>query len=65
MGNNNRDYWTMGAMEKFGGSFVKALANLARRADPSNLHRIKMAWPEYWSEYEETGKKLEQESTSE
>ena len=54
-----RDYWTIEAMAKYGGSFVKALAEAARRADPQNLARIKMAWPEYWAEYEKTGHELE------
>jgi hypothetical protein len=39
------------AMEKYGGSFVKALAETARRADPINLRRVKAAWPEYWNQY--------------
>jgi len=54
-----RDYWTIEAMTKYGGSFVKALAEAARRADPQNLARIKTAWPEYWAEYEKTGRELE------
>lgn len=54
-----RDYWTIQAMSKYGGSFVKALAEAARRADPANLAKIKKAWPEYWSEYEKDGKELE------
>lgn len=57
----NREYWTIEAMAKYGGSFVKALAEAARRADPVNLRKIREAWPEYWSEYEETGRKLEKE----
>ena len=54
-----RDYWTIEAMEKFGGSFVKALAECARRADRNNLAKIKVAWTEYWKQYEEMGKQLE------
>lgn len=54
-----RDYWTIEAMAKYGGSFVKALAEAAGRADPQNLGRIKFAWPEYWEEYEKTGRELE------
>ena len=57
---NERDLWTCDAMEKYGGSFVQQLAHLARRADPNNLQTIKSAWPEYWSEYEVMGKKLEE-----
>lgn len=54
-----RDYWTIEAMTKYGGSFVKALAEAARHADPQNLGRIKIAWPEHWEEYEKTGRELE------
>ena len=54
-----RDYWTIEAMAKYGGSFVKALAEAARRADPQNLAKIKTAWVEYWAEYEKTGRELE------
>ena len=54
-----RDYWTIEAMAKYGGSLVKALAEAARRADPQNLAKIKSAWVEYWAEYERTGQELE------
>lgn len=59
---NDRDCWTCDAMEKYGGSFVKALANAARAADATNLLKIKTAFPEEWGKYEEMGQKLEQES---
>lgn len=59
---NERDYWTLMAMDKFGGSFVIALANLARRADSTNLALIKSTWSEYWLDYEETGRRLEEEN---
>ena len=58
---NDRDNWTVDAMEKYGGGFVKALAQCARQADSNNLLRIKQAWPEYWAQYEEDGKKMESE----
>jgi hypothetical protein len=57
--NSDRDGWTVDAMEKQGGGFVRQLGELARRADPVNLERIKMTWPEYWSDYEERGRQLE------
>ncbi len=44
-------YWTILAMEKFGGSFVKALANALRCADMSNTVKIYNAWPDYLKEY--------------
>lgn len=39
------------AMRKFGGSFVKALAEAARCADPQNLERLQNAFPEIWQRY--------------
>ena len=56
---NDRDNWTVDAMEKWGGSFVKQLASLARQADMNNLQKIKIAFSDYWEEYEEMGQKLE------
>lgn len=58
---NERDYWTIEAMHRFGWSFVKALAQLASHADPNNLRSIKNTWHEYWLEYEDMGRKLEKE----
>jgi len=55
-----RDYWTIEAMSKYGGSFVKALAEAARHADMQNLAKIKTTWVEYWAEYEKTGRELEE-----
>lgn len=55
----DRDAWTLDAMEKYGGSFVKALAVLARHADAGNFARIKAGWPEYWTDYEARGKEME------
>jgi hypothetical protein len=49
---SEKDYKTVEAMARFGGSFVKELAVLASRADPENLKKIKDTWPEYWSRYE-------------
>lgn len=56
-----RDYWTLEAMRKFGGGFVKMLGQLAAHADSDNLERIKKAWPEYWAEYELTGESLQKQ----
>lgn len=39
------------AMRRWGGGFVKALAEAATIADSDNLRRIKSAWPEYWQRY--------------
>ena len=56
----DRDLWTIDAMEKWGGSFVKALGAAARRADGANLEKIKRTWPEYWADYEKRGIELEE-----
>lgn len=55
-----RDYWTIEAMTKYGGSFMKALAECARRADRQNFSKIKTTWIEYWTEYEKMGRELEE-----
>lgn len=39
------------AMEQYGGSFVQALAQCLRRADPNNYQRLEIAFPEYFEEY--------------
>ena len=49
------------AMLKWGGSFVEALGKAAMMADRNNLDRIKLAWPEYWEQYAEMAKSLEDE----
>ena len=59
---NDEDQWTLDAMEKYGGSFVKALGAAAQRADRDNLEKIKRAFPEYWSEYAVMGEKMKSES---
>jgi len=50
---NEEDYKVVEAMEKYGGSFVKALAECARRADVHNLRKIKETWSDYWQQYKE------------
>jgi hypothetical protein len=61
MEEGNRNYWTIEAMRKYGGSFVKALAEAASHADPVNLQKIKTTFSEYWKEYEERGRIIEKE----
>ena len=41
-------------------SVVKLRAKATEHADPINLSKIKATWPEYWAEYEEKGRKLEE-----
>lgn len=44
-------YKVLVAMQKFGGSFVKALAGALQCVDPANIAKIKATWPDYWQEY--------------
>jgi len=39
------------SMQKYGGSFVKALAECFLRADYINFNKLKNAFPEYWEQY--------------
>ena len=50
------DFRVMDAMERDGGGFVNALAEAARRADPSNFQILKNAFPEYWAKYRDMAK---------
>lgn len=51
--NASHDSAVIEAMQRYGGSFVHALAACASRADAHNLARLKAAFPEYWAEYTE------------
>jgi hypothetical protein len=57
---NEQDYWTVKAMDRCGGSFIVALAELVRRADAANLQKIKDTWPQYWEQYEARGKEMQE-----
>jgi hypothetical protein len=48
---DDKDYEIIEFMEKYGGSFVKALAECLRRADPINYQKLKTAFSEYFMEY--------------
>lgn len=39
------------AMKRWGGSFVKALAEAMAWADDDNFEKLKQAFPEYWARY--------------
>lgn len=54
-----QDYKVVNAMLRYGGSFVQSLAACARRADASNLAKIKATWPDYWQEYTNFAKREE------
>lgn len=45
------DRKTIEVMARFGGGFVKQLAEAARHADRDNLKRLKNAFPGYWADY--------------
>lgn len=46
------------AMETYGGSFVKALANAMRHADPNNYTKLVSAFSNYVSEYRKMAKDM-------
>lgn len=50
------DFAVTEAMLVYGGSFVRALGRAARCADPVNLTRIKVAFPDLWTEYADIAK---------
>lgn len=45
------------AMERWGGGFVKALAECFRRADVHNFRILRASFSEYWNDYSEMGRK--------
>lgn len=49
--NSEFQYNVVEQMERFGGSFVKALAAAMRCADPNNFLRLVLAFPEFWIQY--------------
>ncbi|MDE2015942.1 MAG: hypothetical protein KGI72_05465 [Patescibacteria group bacterium] len=51
---DEKDYVVEG-MKAWGGSFIRRLADLILTADPINLNKIKMTWPEYWETYRKRG----------
>ena len=48
---SEQDFLVIQAMKKYGGSFVRALAEAATKADEDNLRRMREAWPDYWFRY--------------
>jgi len=45
------------AMDKYGGGFVKALAQCIRRADCQNEDRLRLAFRDYWQKYRDLAEK--------
>lgn len=54
---NNEQLKVVETMEKYGGSFVQALAQCFYRADPINFEKLLKTFPEYWNQYEEMSKR--------
>ena len=52
---NNQDKATIDCMNDHGGSFVRALAAAALKADPANLLSLKRAFSTIWLKYEKMG----------
>lgn len=50
--NDMKDHDTLDMMQKCGGSFVRAIAQAARLADPQNYCILKSAFSRYWTSYE-------------
>jgi hypothetical protein len=53
---NDEEMNVVDCMAQYGGSFVKQLAMLFRLADRQNLLRLKVAFQDYWSTYDEMSK---------
>ena len=48
---NDDELFVVEAMKKYGGSFVKALAECFYRADRVNFIILQQAFPNYWLQY--------------
>ena len=48
---NDYEYGVIERMSKYGGSFVKALAECFHHADHTNKEKLKEAFQNYWKEY--------------
>lgn len=59
---NEEDYKVVEAMETFGGSFVKALADCFRAADSRNYALLKATFANYWETYTEMAGKLDEKN---
>lgn len=56
------DYYMLVAMREMGGSFIQQLAALLWSADSTNYAKLERAFPEYFAEYRDWGKKLQQQN---
>lgn len=55
---NDQDIEVVEAMRRYGGGFVKALAEAVALADSVNLERIKNAFPEFWKGYRDLARQM-------
>lgn len=44
------------AMTRYGGSFVRTLADLYRRGDPENQAKLRATFADYWDDYTDTAR---------
>jgi len=58
---DDKEYEMIECMQKYGGSFARALAECLLRADPTNYQKLKRAFPEYILEYTEMAKRENEE----
>ena len=56
----DQDLRTIGAMQKFGGAFIQALAKAASVADEVNLGHIKCMWSDEWDKYQRLGEPVQE-----
>lgn len=54
---NDHEIEVIETMQKYGGGFVKALAQCFLLADGNNFYKLRETFPEYWKQYEEMAKK--------
>lgn len=54
---NAVDFPIINAMAMYGGSFARAIADAAQRADPVNFIRLKTAFPDLWDQYADLAKR--------
>jgi len=53
------DYKVVETMRQYGGSFIRAFAELYRLADLQNQRILREAFPKYWMEYAEMTRQIE------
>jgi len=58
---NEEEFKTIETMLKYGGGFVKSLANCFHRADVNNFKKLKNAFPKYWEKYNKISKEDKEE----